>query len=73
MRVTLESTSKIVTINGIPSRVWEGYSENGTKCHAFIARIACNASEDAMEFERDLDKCEPPSEEVQSIPSRLIL
>jgi len=40
MKITIESTTKIVELNGIRTRVWEGKSENGTKVHAFIARVA---------------------------------
>lgn len=40
MKITLESTSKIVELNGVPARVWEGKSESGIPCHAFITRIA---------------------------------
>ena len=44
MKVTLESTSKITTlvVNGedVPARIWEGKTESGIPCHAFITRIA---------------------------------
>lgn len=39
MKVTLESTTKIVTlvIDGkeVPARIWEGETSAGIKCHAF--------------------------------------
>ena len=34
--VTLTNTSKIVTLNGVPARVWEGKTAKGIPCHAFI-------------------------------------
>ncbi len=44
MKITIESTSKIVTVetrNGpIQARVWQGETESGIPVHAFITRIA---------------------------------
>lgn len=79
MKVTLTSTSKIVMLkpgplsDGVPARVWEGETETGIKCHAFITRIAVDKNENAEQFERELKKCEAPSTEIQAIPNRLIL
>lgn len=63
MRVTLESTTKIVGLtmdtaetalepicgvnHSVPARIWEGTTESGIKVHAYITRIA-------------IDKDEPP-------------
>jgi len=72
MKVTLENTTKIVelTVNGqkIPARIWEGVTENGVKCHAFITRIAVHEADEAGEFERDLEEQKPSSVTVQNIP-----
>lgn len=38
MKVQLHSTEKIVTLNGVPARVWEGVTDGGINCHAFITR-----------------------------------
>jgi hypothetical protein len=36
MKVTLESTTKIVDINnGVKARLWEGRTESGIEVHAF--------------------------------------
>ena len=40
MKVTLESTTKIVELNGVQARIWEGTTEGGIRVHAFITRIA---------------------------------
>ena len=45
MKITIESTSKIVSLNGIPARIWEGETENGIKVHCFISRIAVDRNE----------------------------
>jgi hypothetical protein len=76
-KVQLESTSKIVelVIDGkpIPARIWEGATEGGIRCHAFITRIAVANNDDSSEFDRDLKECAAPSVEVAMFPSRLIV
>jgi hypothetical protein len=73
MRVTLESTSKFILLNGIPARVWEGKSDNGISCYAFITRIAVARKDDSGEFERDLQEHRVPCAEVAGFPFRLVL
>ena len=76
MKITLENTTKIVHLNGIPARVWEGTTESGIKVHAFITRVAVANSEDTKVhdlFRSELLELRPPSVEVESIPFRLII
>lgn len=77
MKVTLENTTKIVTLNidghDVPARIWEGETENGVKCHAFITRIAVHKDGDAAEFEKDLEEQKQPSMAIQNIPLHMIL
>lgn len=74
MKVTLQSTDKIVQLNGVPARVWEGESSSGIKVHAFITRVAVGKDEDCVEFEKELKECGPPSSAVaQAYPTSLIL
>lgn len=73
MKVILENTDKIVELNGVPARVWEGETDSGIKVHAFITRIAVHKSEDTSQFERELQEQKAPSAEVKAIPFRMIL
>lgn len=73
MNVQLQSTEKIVKINGIPARVWEGTTAKGIKCHAFITRIAVHENDDATEFEKDLQEHDKPSFDIQRIPLSMII
>jgi hypothetical protein len=77
MKVTLESTDKIVTLviggQEVPARIWEGFTAHGIACHAFITRIAVRDTENAAEFERDLQEQRKPSADVAAIPLRMIL
>ncbi|MFA9478536.1 hypothetical protein ACERK3_09530 [Phycisphaerales bacterium AB-hyl4] len=73
MKVQLESTEKIVNINGVPARIWEGHTESGIAVHAYVTRIAVHKDADASEFERELQEHRPPSVDVAGIPARLIL
>lgn len=74
MKVLLQSTTKIVELNGVPARIWEGTTESGIKVHAFITRIAIDEDEkDPSEFERELKECAVPSAGVAAYDFRLIL
>jgi hypothetical protein len=74
MKIIIQSTTKIVTIDGVPARVWEGETESGIKVHAYITRIAISKDEpDSTQFETELSEQKAPSVEVEAIPMRLIL
>lgn len=74
MKVQLESTTKLIMLNGIQCRVWEGATEAGIACFAFIPRIGIHQDSDASEFERDLQECRPlRNAEVESFPARMVL
>jgi hypothetical protein len=74
MKVTLESTSKIVEINGVPARVWEGKTESGIDVHCFITRVAVHKDDDTSQFERELKENTPPrNADVQAYPLRMII
>jgi hypothetical protein len=77
MKVTLESTEKIVTlvVNGqdVPARIWEGETAGGIRCYAFLTRIAVHEDDNAAEFERDLREQVKPSPEIAAIPTRLVI
>lgn len=84
MKITLESTSKIVSlvIDGasVPARVWQGETESGIPVHAFITRITPEISKqdpniDALtaEFETELQRCADPRATLGYIPLHLIL
>lgn len=84
MKITIESTSKIVELvydgKGVPARVWQGETENGIPVQCFITRIAPEIRKDHPEidtltavFERDLKSQADPRPTVEAIPLRMIL
>jgi len=74
MIVQLESTTKIVHLNGVPARIWEGITDSGIHIHAYITRIAVNKDEPRVEeFEEELLHCKTPTKEIEAISLRLIL
>ena len=74
MKIIVESTTKVVYLNGIPARIWEGLTESGIKLHCYITRIAIDHKEIRIkEFEEELQKQKTPSSEIEAIPVRLIL
>jgi hypothetical protein len=74
MKITIESTTKIVHLNGIPARLWQGQTESGIKVHCFITRIAIDENElRTEEFEYELLEQKKPRTEFESYPLRMIL
>jgi hypothetical protein len=82
MKITIESTSKVVTleIDGafVPARIWEGRTETGIPVHCFVTRICPSIPEPLpgnveAQFRRELFECAQPSAPMAGIPLRLIL
>lgn len=54
MKLSLEATGTIQTINGVPARLWTGRTESGIAVRCWIALIEVKASDDNTAFEREL-------------------
>lgn len=73
MKITIESTSKLVTLDGVPARVWQGKTETGIPVACFITRIAVDRAENCAEFERELTEHAAPRTDLQTFPLRMVL
>jgi hypothetical protein len=73
MKIHIEPTTKIVYLNGVQTRVWEGETDGGLPVHAFIARVAADCEADNTELVEALQECRVPSPEVAAYPLRLVL
>ncbi len=71
MKITLRNTTKLVMLDGIPARIWEGHTESGIPVHCFITRIAAPNEADHRQFEAELQEVAPPSADVAAYPSAL--
>ena len=73
MKITIESTSRIVNANGIDCRVWEGQTDSGIAIQALIPRIAALRDSDLSQFEAELQEQRAPSAAVEAFPLRMVL
>lgn len=73
MKIEIESTTKIVQVNGVPARIWAGKTESGIPVHCYVTRIAVAKDTDASEFEAELQEHRAPTPEIEAIPLRMIL
>lgn len=73
MKVCMESTEKIVALNGVPARIWEGHTESGIPVIVYVTRVQVPEDADQEQFQRELEEHRPPSPEAVAIPLRLIL
>jgi hypothetical protein len=49
----------------LPARIWEGKTDSGIPCHAYITRIAVDREEDSREFDAELREHRPPSADIE--------
>jgi len=64
MKLTIENTTKIVELNGIPARIWKGTTDTGIAVYCFITLIAIKESEspeNIAQFEAELEEQRAPS------------
>lgn len=73
MQLIIESTTKIVTFNGLQCRIWEGTTAGGIKVHAYIPRVGVDKNQDCSQFEAELEEQKPPSPEIEAIPLRMLI
>jgi len=60
MTITISSTPTIVTLDGMPVRVWNGITEHGGACVVFVHRIALPPDHEALAVEAKLMAQPPP-------------
>lgn len=73
MKMTIESTTEIVNVNGIDCRLWEGVTERGVAVQVLIPRIAARKGQDLSQFEAELAEQRPPSFGELAFPLRMVL
>jgi len=73
MMICAESTEKIVTVNGVQARIWEGETESGIPVILLVTRIAVIEGVDQEQFKRELQECRPPSAAAEAMSLRMIL
>lgn len=79
MKVTIESTTKIVEVKNeetsqwVPARIWEGVTESGIQVRVFVTRITAPRTADLTQFEAELHECREPSPDVKVWPLHMIL
>lgn len=64
MLVILESTTRIVTCNGVDARVWEGETQAGVKVICLIAQVAVKEGQPPeiyKQFDEELQRHRKPS------------
>jgi hypothetical protein len=50
MKIQMESTEHVITVDGVECRVWNAVTENNTQCFVFVHRIAVRRADDQQEF-----------------------
>jgi hypothetical protein len=63
MKITIESTDKIVQLNGVPARIWEGQTDSGVPVLCYVSLISPQTHDREVnaQFERELREVLPAS------------
>ena len=76
MKANLQSTNKLVNINDVTARLWEGETETGMKVSAFIVRVAVDQDSELKVKQQlfdELQQCVPPSDTWRDLPNQLFI
>jgi len=74
VKLTIESTTRVISVNGVPARVWEGTSEAGVPVYLAVTRVSVPEGADQSEFTRELQAHRAPSDAaVLCFPLRMVL
>ena len=73
MTITIHNTTRIVRVNDVPARIWEGHTESGIPVHCYITLIAVHEENDLSQFEAELQEMQPPTAVVEEISLRMVL
>jgi hypothetical protein len=70
VKMIIESSADLTTVDGVPVRLWHGTTEAGIPCLVFVRRIAVALDRDRSAFDAELEAQEMPLE-VQSLAAIL--
>ncbi len=62
MRLSIEATEVLTTVDGSRVRLWRGTTEGGRPCDVFVARVGADDDVAQAELERALAETGPPHE-----------
>lgn len=66
MKILMESTSHIVTVDGVECRIWNAVTESDIQCFVFVHRVAVRNSVDQKELSDLLGVPEPDVMVIES-------
>ena len=62
MKIQIQSTEHITTIDNVRVRAWHGTTESGIPCTVFVHQIAVSSEEDTTQFDAELEPDHEPRE-----------
>jgi hypothetical protein len=67
MKLTIESSDKVTTIDGVDCRIWEGWTESGTRCVVLVHEVLMAEGEDWERFGAEMREIGPPKFHIPPI------
>jgi hypothetical protein len=60
MKITIEATDQLVTVDGRECRRWKGMTERGVECDVFVPRVRVRSDADRSQFDAELKEMPQP-------------
>ena len=75
MKLTLEPTNRLQTVDGVPCRVWRGVTDAGTPVEAWVRCVQAQTHDEAQlaVFDRELVALPAARRESMGVDLRFIL
>lgn len=63
MKITIEMSDELVSIDGVTCRIWNGHAENGVPVRVYVHRVAVPIEIPMTRFQQDLTEQARPLHE----------
>jgi hypothetical protein len=60
MKASMESTDKIIEVDGVEARIWNGVTEKGVHFTALICRLGVKRGDDCADLEKEFRETQVP-------------
>jgi hypothetical protein len=64
MKMRIEATGLLTTIDGVPARLWIGVTAGGIPCRVYLCGLEARAEDDVERLEREMFDTLPPGKHV---------
>lgn len=64
MKMRMEATKQLTTVDGVPARIWIATTAGGVPCLIWVCKIEARADDDVEKLEREMHETLPDGKYV---------